>query len=348
MGIINKALFVKLLTDGPVPVKDRYGYTVFMDIPAHTLRAQLPYAVGTSRGITEGVIDRESALAVYDEMRSYIGINGYMGGKYLRPWHLDPDMFTRLNRDEAWWGLEFETGWKSLEDRTRAVHHAWDTWDNVVFDSEGEGVAVEITFAPQEMSKYFDGSANAAQFADFLTHDEGTRRTASEKVGMHLNLSHPNITQNNLYRVVMALNRTLAHLPVNDGYSNVRKHMFGRAQLYGGFFIGEGVQPYTEGKLFRTTYDWEEFQKYLRVCKALTTAAVALADTPNNVGDKTLPFISNLYEVFKDEADPVIAWSHNLGRLDGVRGNGLINGAYARDRINGDEEVIPAGYVEMF
>lgn len=340
MGIINREVFVDLLVNSPVPRRDDYGMHYGVAPGQRSIRAELQAATGIEQHKLMGRIDRESAMQMYDQIRAYIGERGYLRGKYLRPWLIDPGLYGRLDRNEPWWGFEFETGWKDQEARKRAVYHTWDTWDNVAFDSEGEGSAVEITFAPQELSKYAAGEADAYKFAEFLANSKDTYNGGDARVGTHLNISHPQLVPQNLVQSVAGMNRTLAHLPLKDGKIDVRKLMFGRSALYGGFFNGQGGAAYTEGKLFRTTYDFEQFRTYLQTCDALTSALTALvnADPAQASVARPTPYVSNLYAVFKGAEEPVIKWSLKHGHhLDGSRGNNLINGALASDQFDEDK-----------
>lgn len=321
MALIDKEIFVKLaLAPAPQAIPNEPMWRQPMSL-LHQVRNATYNRAGN-----RPVVDRASALQVLDEIRAYLGDNGYLAGKYLRPWDVDKDLYGRLDRREPWWGFEFETGWTNVDTRKAAIYHTWDTWDNVVFDSEGEGSAVEITFAPEEMSKYLDGTAQAYKFAEFLTGNPNTHRGAHDSVGTHINISDPNLTNENVAEVAYKLNRTVAHLPLRNGDVDVRKLFFGRSSLYGGFFVGDGNATWIEGKLFRTTYNMDEFKRYITTCEALTKCMAALiADNRPNC------FVSNLYEMVTDGADPVIMDDVNRGPLDGGRGNGYINGGFARD-----------------
>jgi hypothetical protein len=290
-------------------------------------------------------INKESAGQVYDLMREYIVTNGYLGGKYLRPWDIDTDLYRRLNRDEVWWGFEFETGYNTQADRRAVLEEVWDTLDNTCFDAEGEGrAAVEVTFAPEEVSKYADGSAQAIKFMDILDRN-GARiyNGGSTNVGIHLNISHPKLTIVNLAWACYSMACTLAAIPVSlqDG-RNARKTMFGRAILYGGFFsqMGPGKNPdvWLEGKLFRTVYTRKEFDVYLKVCDALSKClslfldrAEHFVDDKKNYKQSTYLYVNNLYDVAFNGADPEVMNSAYLGNLDGARSGNMINGALASD-----------------
>lgn len=264
-------------------------------------------------------LNRESALECFAAIRDYVRARGYYSGKALRPWEIDPGLYSRLDRSEPWWGFEFETGYRSPQARGAVVTHVWDTWDNMCFDAEGEGsAAVEITFAPQERSKFSDGTASALQFMQFLGSSAHlTERGGSNSVGTHLNVSVPGMDSTNVSVMCDAMNMTLGALPVElDGMGNLRLHLFGRASLYGGFFSqNQGNSAWLEGKLFRTTYDMPTFNRYIQSCDALTrclTALVAAAtDTEQqwHIQLSHVPYVTNLWEMFRDNVEPELQWA---------------------------------------
>lgn len=226
-------------------------------------------------------------------------------GKYGRPWDLDPKFIERLDPDQVWWGFEFETGYRTKEDQIEVLSHTWDTWDGVAFDSEGEGYwATEITFPPQEMAKYEDGTADAMQFMKYLTDNKDkTYCSGAVFVGTHFNLRIPGIGVDDCGRLARGLSRSLRTMGYED--SDRFEEMFGRRDMYG-FFGGRGEEhPYLEGKLFRTTYDWEQFQQYIEVCKLLTRMALLLKENlPINYDYNV--YIPNLWEVYNGREEPIV------------------------------------------
>lgn len=183
------------------------------------------------------------------------------------------------------------------------------------------------------MEEYLNGTADAVQFIRYLTGNPDVMNTGHNSIGTHINISHPLLTNANINNVVYSMNRTVAALPVTmKGVDDVRKKMFGRTQLYGGFFTNAvDGNVWTEGKLFRTTYDLKEFQGYVKVCEGLTKCLELLCKTDRlKQGIETIPYVDNLYEVVYEGAKPVIKYSSFLGTLDGLRRENNINGAYAR------------------
>lgn len=272
--------------------------------------------------------DPATLAGVYDQVRDYIVTRGYVGGKYLRPWLVDKDFTAHLNRDEAWWGFEFETGYVSSEARGTVNRFVWDNFDGVAFDAEGEGnAAVEITFGPEERSKFLDGTAQAVRFIEFLTQNSKlVQKGGGQNVGTHLNFSHPKLTAKNQGDVALALSRTVGALPVEIvGHGNCRHRLFGRSRLYGGFYCqNQGGKQWIEGKLFRTVYTTKQFQQYIQTADALSICADKIFDALESTDSlavdqrllKALPYVNNLWEMVTEGAEPELMWFVNTSGGD--------------------------------
>lgn len=327
MGIVAQSVFVKKFVASPAPKMKGSTYDKQYDMPG--LRGEIASALGISRAVPPAWLigaDEASAIEGYNKIREYIVANGYIGGKMLRPWNIDSELTSVLDRKQVWWGWEFETGYKGPKERGTVVGHCYDTYDGVVFDSEGEGNAgVEITFTPQERSKFKDGTAQALRFMNWLSENRDlTMKTGGNNVGTHLNISHAGMTTSNISNLARSMNRTVGALEqAIDGIGAVRQAMFGRAHLYGGFYVQN--QPsgvWLEGKLFRTTYNAKEFGRYVKSAEALSDALEAIMAV---YSDKewewqfkmgNYPYVSNLYEVYADDAAPAIRWAS--GTASGV------------------------------
>jgi len=332
MGIVSQQRWTELMAAAPVQVGD--------NLPANSLRSQIATAIGVGRDVRANWktrADEASAIEVYEQIKNYIMQNGYFRAKVLRPWEIDNQLYAGLDRAEPWWGFEFETGYTTPANRAAAIAHVWDNYDGVCFDAEGEGQsAVEITFGPQEMSKFADGTAQALRFIQWLdANPQVVYNGGQNNVGTHVNMSHPQLNPENRKMVCGAMNRTLAAIPsMQEGVGNVRQLMFGRNTLYGGFFEqGAGGSVWLEGKLFRTTYTAAVFQRYIRTCEALTKslkAIVGALDGEDYTWQKEMkaaPYVDNLYEVAFAEAEPVIRWS-----TVAVTAREGINDGYTKDK----------------
>lgn len=269
-----------------------------------------PYSLGD--GIVLPV-NREAAIQLLEQIRRTVAARGRLGSKVLRPHSFDS--FDYLDRSQPWWGFEFETGWQNGDVLRQAIHSAWDMGINgVTFDGEGEGsYPCEITFAPSTMEDVVSGEAPACQFIQYMQdHRDDIAYTGSNNIGTHINISFPTLVSPWLTHI---LNNSLALLPtvvnVSEGFEcvgdiDVRKELFGRSSLYGGFFHRNSEEggSWVEGKLFRTTYSVDQFRKYVRICEALTCIGQKVQ------GDRSLQDrylgVNNLWEMYLDPSvEPV-------------------------------------------
>jgi hypothetical protein len=255
--------------------------------------------------------DRASALKVLDAIGQGIK-GGYQMHKAGRPWDLCPTLFDGMDRAQPWWGWEFETGWKTNEDRLAAVGHVWDNFDGCMFDGEGEGQwQVEITFTPEEMSKYLDGTATTCKFMKWMSDNKHmVYNGAGNDVGTHLNISDPRFKGDNYLALCRFLNRTLHFTRKRNGD---RKELFGRESVYAGFHANQsanGKSQWLEFKGFRTTYDYDTFQKYIKTATGLQKVVDAFFTNQKKIGNRDC--VSNLYEVTFENAEPIIESLDNL------------------------------------
>lgn len=320
MGTIHPDRFVELMQDKKQGV---------------SLRQEITAAINAGPGaLWHHRNDRETLMRCYEQIKTYILDHGWVRNKHLRPWFIDPDFYKSLNRDEVWWGFEFETGYKSYADRGTAIEHVWDNYHGVCFDSEGEGAAaVEITFTPAEQSKFMDGTAPADSFMRWLSANRVlTQKTDANGVGTHINISAPGLTTDNQAKVHAAMTLTLARIPHTiKGVGNARQFMFGRANLYGGWHShNAGKDAWLEGKLFRTTYEYDVFRRYVQVCAAFSKALTLIIDFYKGKQKKGtleeahflmghVPFVTNMYEVAFDDAEPIMGYNA-AGEPAGIQG----------------------------
>lgn len=255
-------------------------------------------------------VNREEARALYDTLKNYVQRTGRFTYKSLRPYLWRDVNEMGLDPEVPWWGFEFETGYISKEARATALAYCWDNFDNVTFDGEGEGhFPSEVTFAPENMSSFIEGTAPGYKFTKFLSdHAALTNRTVYANIGTHINISIPEMRRvswsgdfaKKVMRVTHVLNRTLGTI---DRESN--EYYFGREVLYGGFDSNsdEATNYWLEGKLFRTTYDIEVFKRYLRVCQALTKVLQKVWHSDTD----TYYFCANILDMFEDPTlEPVM------------------------------------------
>lgn len=332
MGIINQEVFVNKFMASAPGTRTSGGYETSWN--ATGLRGEIRNALrieGRTPPSWYNAVDRESALQCFEQIKDYIVRHGYLNGKLLRPWFLDAGLTDNLDRSQVWWGWEFETGYISSNARAQAISHCWDNYDGVVFDAEGEGnAAVEITFTPEEEGKFRDGTGQAMRFMQWVSDNRSiTQRGSNSGVGTHLNMSHPGMTPDNVNMVANGMNRTVGALEQEeDGIGNIRHALFGRSNLYGGFYPQNmGGKVWTEGKLFRTTYSMTEFQRYLRTGHGLSRCLEAIVDAVTGTDSEWritmghVPLVSNLFQVINGEA-PVIRWTKPGNVRGDQNGNG--------------------------
>lgn len=216
-------------------------------------------------------IDLDSIRAMLAAIRYELVENQRQQGKGQRPWTIDPQLYARLDRTQPWWGWEFELGYKNAAAYAEGVGYAYDNFEGAMFDGEGEGRhPVEITFIPEEASKFADGTSQAHRF--MLWTAENAARISDigveNNVGSHLNMSDPRMVDKaTTMAVANFMNRTLQHTRKVNGQ---RKTMFGRESIYAGFFSQQsGNNHWMEFKGFRTTYDAAEWGRYVQVSAAL-------------------------------------------------------------------------------
>ena len=303
MPLINREVFVDNFTKPEVLARFPYhisgfAYEANVSEKLHLLRAKP---------------DRRSALALLDAMGACIK-RGMQQHKSGRPWDLLPNLFDSLNRHEPWWGWEFETGWASREQQLKAVGYVWDNFDGCMFDGEGEGLhQVEITFTPQEMSKYLDGTATACKFMKWVSDNKHMIYQGNHNdVGTHLNISHPRLSLANAESAARFLNRTLWFTQKRNGD---RIALFGRESVYAGFHANSsnnGNNVWLEFKGFRTTYDYDRFMSFIATANGLQKALDIFLSKDGKFGPIAKPCMSNLFEVVKENAEPVVESLNNL------------------------------------
>lgn len=264
-------------------------------------------------------LTQERANLLLTSLREVVMSQGHFGDKVLRPWSFDPSVYDSLDPNTTWWGWEFETGYQSREDRSDVIAYVWDTWNGVTFDAEGEGWESEITFVPQEMGKFLDGTADACAFIRYLESQIDRCTTGGGPfVGTHINFSFPEFRTEDrtapdaIRKVRNAL--TLSALFMEDTPEFRMKH-FGRDTLYGWFYENTA---WIEGKLFRTTYNSEQFKAYLNTARAFTRISRAVLDCPHEY-----VVCVNVTEVLENPEAPVLLRGLSRGQyLNHIPGRG--------------------------
>lgn len=310
MGILTQEKFVEAITSSDEKVKS----AVFAEYhsAARVFRNYFNY---TTNKYEFPEVDVEAARTMYNDIREQVLLSGNTGGKVFRPYLWTPVTEMGLDPNQPWWGFEFETGYASPTAMSKALGYCWDNFDNVTFDAEGEGnYFSEVTFAPDNMEAYLNKEASAYRYIKYLSdNSELAYNSGYKDVGTHINISIPSMRNPNpptsselyspsgeVYGLLSAIHQAL-NLSLQAITMQQEQELFGRAPVYGGFYLnGDGKGNYWfEGKVFRTTYKIEEFDKYVTVAEGITKCILALEAEPQY-------FVKNFYEVLKDPSAPVI------------------------------------------
>lgn len=203
--------------------------------------------------------------------------------KGTRPWDLQP--IRPLNEQEVWIGIEYETGFRSMEERNAAYDFAWAAFDGVTIDGEGVGNHYgEFTFSPVTLSTFAD---NQSDMDNFMRWRErvGSRhplRASTIGSGIHLNVSTPLLreTPAGYQRDAMLAFGVAALTSILRDLSQAEcSRLFGRAYPYGYAF---NVGAHIEFKLFKTVDKLSEWMEYKPVMMKLVDAVIAVTETINH------------------------------------------------------------------
>lgn len=246
------------------------------------------------------------ALRAVDK-EEYATIRSHSMRKGARPWELVP-VTKKLDPNDVWIGVEWETGFPSLETYQQVLDYTWATYHFVTVDAEGVGPFYgEYTFAPINGAAFFGGTSpfdgvrqymreqgiaiptthEDIQFPDldseFMRSMQGTYRHNNylqdnwnwtgdlrKGWGIHINISTP-IQRGSSMRsekICTAMNKYLSQLSVAQA-----RELFGR-EPYGFAFSrrseeGGNRLTWLEFKLFQTTDDDEQITAYKKVVKRL-------------------------------------------------------------------------------
>lgn len=338
MGIMKEELFVELATNKEHPMHRMFVNdlkTCLFTINWARSGGQRGYVYNDEFDFS---VDRDAALKAYEQALNLICERGRLNAKGMRPYVYQN--LRVLDRSQPWWGFEFETGYNSREERAECLKYAWDIAElGVSFDGEGEGsYPSEVTFAPIEMSRVLDETAPASKFIKYLSDNKYGFNSNETYIGTHFNFSVPDRGYNldnmcKMYaNIECVINNTL-HMVKGD-----RNALFGRTSIYGGAsWRSMDNQSWVEIKLFRTTYDYETFKKYVQVCHALTRIALEVG---SDMSDAVEKYCSNFEEMVENpELAPVFDTSSELtGSYEGYYVSGGSDYRYEDDYYD-DEEV---------
>lgn len=209
--------------------------------------------------------------------------------KSNRPWYI-ADISAQLDPEQTWIGVEFETGFNGISNYRRAMNYIWNHLRYVAIDREGCGeYATEITFPPQNLSKYEEGKSNIHKLYSWLGRQERNGgladMTNQTMVGTHINISTPAfraLAENTLTpsTICAIINRSLHSTTADE-----RRQLFGRNPYGFGYLRSSGSDRWIEFKLFKSTASVAEFNGYIEVAKKIAEAMEWLARRGGNQGD---------------------------------------------------------------
>lgn len=256
------------------------------------------------KAATKGKVRKLRAV----DKEEYATIRAHSMGKGARPWELVP-VTKNLDPDDVWIGVEWETGFPSLETYRQVLDYTWATYHFVTVDAEGVGPFFgEYTFAPTNGADFFGGTSpfdgvrqymreqgiavpttfKDIQFPDldseFMRSLRGTYRHSNYLVsnwdwaggqdmrkgsGIHVNISTPTQRRSSI-RIEKIC--TAMNKYLSQLSSAQARELFGR-EPYGFAFARSseegGRLTWLEFKLFQTTDDDDLITAYKKVVKRL-------------------------------------------------------------------------------
>lgn len=225
----------------------------------------------------EGPLNLTTAQELLDNVRAATLASHQR--KVNRPWEL-VDVTSGLDPQQAWVGIEFETGWGTQDAYHRACNYVFDNFNHTVIDLEGYGgYAAEITFAPENLSTFDEGTSKMQQFLSWLNTDGPAtlQNGPGYMIGTHANISTP------AYRAMWdeeagPLNRILRRSLFLMRAAQLVE-CFGRSPYGANNMMGSGTSKWIEFKLFDSTSNVEQFNRYVRSIKGLTKVIDKMIET---------------------------------------------------------------------
>lgn len=219
--------------------------------------------------------------------------------KGTRPWGV-MDVTKDLDPDQAWIGIEYETGYEHRDHYRNVVNYIWRASMHSVIDDEGCGFyPCEITFAPVNASDF--NSARYIMDRFLKRNDKAGIGMADhhhlDMIGTHVNISTPS------YRAQPSIKDNVGQIMGNSVDLMTpadQRELFGR-EPYGSM---ESLGTHIEGKLFDSTDDLETWKKYKKVMLRLADVVEYVAANYHKLDLSYNHYISNLDEILRGNATP--------------------------------------------
>lgn len=253
--------------------------------------------------------------------------------KGTRPWDLQP--IRPLNEQEVWVGIEYETGFRSQEERNAAYDFVWAAFDGVTIDGEGVGDHFgEFTFSPVTLSTFANNQSDMDDFMRWRERVDSRHpaRANTTGSGIHLNVSTPMIRalvdgyekDTVLWTSAHVLTDCLRCLSQAECSS-----LFGRANPYGYAF---NVGAHIEFKLFKTVDKLSEWMEYKPTMRKLVDAVIAVSETVSHDYNALIGSDRDRYNQMSHHGRPQIVSDFSTPLL-----------AYLRGEISQEEFAVTGG-----
>ncbi|MEG3035769.1 MAG: hypothetical protein RR877_09835, partial [Aurantimicrobium sp.] len=206
--------------------------------------------------------------------------------KGVRPWEL-VNCTANNDPNDIWIGMEWETGFKTLNEYRAVVDYMWKYHNNWAIDAEGIGAHFgEFTFPPCNLSDYLEGKSMMDSVRNWMkskgivtprNYEEITPNhydysgDATDNWGCHVNISVPMTRDNRLAHFTMNLLVTYLSRAMEEMSDEQQQELFGRTPYgYGGHRTNpDGTEHWWEWKLFRTPVSDEEVENIRKVAGRL-------------------------------------------------------------------------------
>lgn len=304
MSIATKAQIKKALETKPVT--DKWGYSSDEAAP-------LRNAIVNRLSLNRSLVGKGEYVISDADIDEYLALEldqllAHRLGKGVRPWEI-VNVTQKLDKKQAWIGVEYETGFDTGEEYRKIVNFVWNNFANSAIDAEGaNSYPCELTFSPMNYDDFMDQTKNPMdRLYEFMKENKivvndkwGTEPVGGGcdcgdpdcdenyeyydedlQVGTHCNISTPAYRELKDYdgreNVTIVLNASLNSL----SEENLNK-FFNRIP-YGGFYSRGGKHGnWIEGKLFNSTGDMKRWEKYKatigRIAEVIEAVSAVMAD----------------------------------------------------------------------
>jgi hypothetical protein len=217
--------------------------------------------------------------------------------KTNRPWEI-VNLTSKLDKSQPWLGFEFEMGFDLKKDYDKLINHLWKNTTHVAIDREGYGqYCPEVTFSPENLDSYMNGTSTIHGVINWMNENKVKLANFGDTyVGTHLNLSTPGYRNGDAAtrrNVLDLINHSILTMTPAE-----HTELFGR-KPYG---LGTAQDSWVEFKMFKSTDDAKQFEKYIQVSKNMAEVMERLMmrkSTPAAYDDGKVRLIANLADILR-------------------------------------------------